>query len=42
MKPHITPNHGLVSLVASFLLMLVGLAGTANPQNTATSAISFV
>ena len=27
MKPHFAPNNGLVSLVASILLMLVGLTG---------------
>ena len=32
MKPHFPPNQGLVALVASFLLMLVGLAGTADAQ----------
>ena len=34
MKPHFPPNHGFVLLVASFLLMLVGLAGTADAQIT--------
>ena len=34
MKPHIAPNHGLVFLVALFLLILVGLARTANAQIT--------
>jgi hypothetical protein len=32
MKPHFPLNHGLGSLVASFLLMLVGLAATADAQ----------
>ena len=36
MKPHFPPNQGLVALVASFLLMLVGLAGTADAQIHAT------
>ena len=36
MKPHFPPNHGFVSLVASFLLMLVGRRRHSRRTNNAT------